>query len=106
MTVPTEETKMTVPKNKLGDLVFKHVKLRCEAHWRLVDGAELFLCAMDLKRFKQHQHLRELFNEMAIEIVMNWNNAMDEARTLRHREPLPKRFSAGFGFPTRDAALR
>jgi hypothetical protein len=47
---------------KIGDVYLRKDKSRCCAYWRPADGtAEVFLCAISLKVFSNHPHLRESF---------------------------------------------
>jgi hypothetical protein len=74
-------------KDKIGDVFLRADKSRCHAYWRPIDGADVFLCAIDLSAYNNHPHLRELFTELATEVAIN--RACGSGVMLRVREPLP-----------------
>jgi hypothetical protein len=58
--------------NKLGDIYMANKRGRCIAYWRPSDGSpDVELCTMSAKVYRDHQHVRDLFMELAIEFSMN-----------------------------------
>jgi hypothetical protein len=71
---------------KIGDVYLRKDKSRCCAYWRPADGtAEVFLCAISLKVFSNHPHLRESFIKLATEAALNRERAMGSSVTLGSR---------------------
>jgi len=57
---------------KTGDIYVTTEEKRCVAYWRPVDGSpDVFLCTMDSRTYNKHPHLRKMFVELALEVMLN-----------------------------------
>jgi hypothetical protein len=54
--------------DKIGDVLLRGVKGRCEALWRPTDGThDVVLCSIDLQAYRDDAQLQKLFIDLAIE---------------------------------------
>jgi len=75
--------------DKIGDLYLRGKKSRCHAYYRTTDGApEVFLCSIARSAYNDHPHLRDLFIELATEVMINHKRAAGSGLCIRTREPM------------------